>query len=32
LIVGGRFETIDLAKFGYERVENDEPCPEAGIR
>jgi len=32
LIIGGRFETIDLAKFGYERVENNEPCRETGIR
>jgi glycine/D-amino acid oxidase-like deaminating enzyme len=32
LIIGGRFETIDLARFGYERVENNEPCRETGIR
>ena len=32
LIVKGRFQTIDLTKFGYERVENDAPCPEIGIR
>ena len=32
LMTIGRFQTIDLAKFGYERVENNEPCPEVGIR
>jgi FAD-dependent oxidoreductase domain-containing protein 1 len=32
LIVTGRFQTIDLSKFGYERVESNEPCPETGIR
>ena len=32
LITTGRFRTIDLAAFGYDRVENDAPCPETGIR
>jgi len=31
LIVTGRFQTIDLTKFGYERVERDEPYRETGI-
>jgi len=31
LMLEGRFESIDLAAFGYERVEKNEPCPEAGI-
>lgn len=31
LIVHGSFQTIDLAKFGYERVEANEPCAETGI-
>jgi glycine/D-amino acid oxidase-like deaminating enzyme len=31
LITGGRFETIDLARFGYQRVENNAPYPERGI-
>jgi glycine/D-amino acid oxidase-like deaminating enzyme len=30
-IVRGRFETIDLARFGYARVERGEPYPERGI-
>jgi FAD-dependent oxidoreductase domain-containing protein 1 len=31
LVVKGAFQTIDLTSFGYERVENDKPCPEIGI-
>lgn len=31
LIVRGRYESIDLTKFGYERVERDEPYRETGI-
>ena len=31
LIVQGGFQTLDLARFGYERVEKDEPYPETGI-
>lgn len=31
LIVHGRFETIDLTRLGYERVEADRPYREAGI-
>ena len=27
----GSFQTIDLTKFGYDRVERNEPCPELGI-
>ena len=32
LITTGRYQTIDLTAFGYERVENGAPCPETGIR
>lgn len=31
LIVHGRFATIDLARFGYDRVARGEPYPEVGI-
>lgn len=31
LLVHGRFQTIDLGQFGYERVERNEPRPETGI-
>ncbi len=31
LIVRGQFETIDLARLGYERVVSGEPYREAGI-
>lgn len=31
LIVRGRFETIDLARFGYRRVADSAPYPERGI-
>jgi glycine/D-amino acid oxidase-like deaminating enzyme len=31
LIVHGAFRTIDLTRFGYERVERSEPYPERGI-
>ena len=31
LIVAGRYETIDLARFGYDRIENSAPYPEEGI-
>lgn len=31
LIVHGRFETIDLARMGYERVETNAPYRELGI-
>jgi glycine/D-amino acid oxidase-like deaminating enzyme len=31
LMLNGSFQTIDLAKFGYERVQKNEPCPESGI-
>lgn len=31
LIVHGRFATLDLARLGYERIERNEPYPEAGI-
>jgi len=31
LMVRGSFQTIDLTEFGYERVERNEPRPEAGI-
>ena len=31
LIVRGRFETIDLARLGYERVKRGEPYAERGI-
>lgn len=31
LIVKGRYETIDLTRLGYERVENHQPYPERGI-
>lgn len=31
LMVKGRYETIDLIEFGYERVENNQPRAETGI-
>jgi FAD-dependent oxidoreductase domain-containing protein 1 len=31
LITNGRYETIDLSRFGYERVQNLDPYPERGI-
>ena len=31
LIVDGRFRGIDLSRFGYGRVERNEPYPERGI-
>ncbi|MGE0801307.1 MAG: NAD(P)/FAD-dependent oxidoreductase [Lautropia sp.] len=32
LIVEGRFETIDLSRFGYARVLRNAPYPETGIK
>ncbi|NDZ18327.1 FAD-dependent oxidoreductase [Variovorax sp. WS11] len=31
LILKGRFETIDLTRLGYERIEKQQPYAEAGI-
>lgn len=31
LIIKGHYETIDLTRLGYERVENNQPYPEQGI-
>jgi len=31
LIVDGRYRSIDLSRFGYGRVERNEPYPERGI-
>jgi hypothetical protein len=31
LIDKGRFETIDLSRFGYARVLKHDPYPERGI-
>ncbi len=31
LIIHGQFNTIDLTRLGYERVENNQPYPELGI-
>ena len=31
LIIRGRYETIDLTRLGYERVEKHQPYPELGI-
>lgn len=31
LIIHGRFNTIDLTRLGYERIENNQPYPELGI-
>lgn len=31
LITQGSFQTLDLARFGYQRIERAEPYPEAGI-
>ncbi|CAN7494718.1 FAD-binding oxidoreductase [Variovorax sp. LjRoot130] len=31
LILKGRFETIDLSRLGYERIEKQQPYAEAGI-
>ena len=32
LIVEGAFQSIDLGRFGYRRVEKGEPYPEEGIK
>jgi glycine/D-amino acid oxidase-like deaminating enzyme len=31
LIVQGRYQTLDLSRLGYERVQKGEPYPELGI-
>ena len=31
LITDGKFDTIDLTRFGYQRIEKNEPYPERGI-
>jgi hypothetical protein len=31
LVVHGRYQTIDLGRLGYERVEAGEPYREEGI-
>jgi glycine/D-amino acid oxidase-like deaminating enzyme len=31
LVVDGGFETIDLSRLGFERIENNTPYPERGI-
>jgi FAD-dependent oxidoreductase domain-containing protein 1 len=31
LLVDGRFETLDLARFGWRRIARGEPYPEQGI-
>jgi glycine/D-amino acid oxidase-like deaminating enzyme len=31
LIVHGRYQTLDLARLGYERIERNQPYPEMGI-
>ncbi|ETF03732.1 FAD-dependent oxidoreductase [Advenella kashmirensis W13003] len=31
LIIHGQFNTIDLTRLGYERIENNQPYPELGI-
>ena len=31
LLLTGRYQSIDLTRLGYERVENGEPYPETGI-
>jgi FAD-dependent oxidoreductase domain-containing protein 1 len=31
LVVHGRYQTIDLGRLGYERVERGEPYAEEGI-
>lgn len=31
LIINGRYETIDLTRLGYERIEKHQPYPEQGI-
>ena len=31
LVVRGRFETLDLARFGYRRIVEGMPYPERGI-
>ena len=31
LIVHGRFETLDLTRFGYQRIADQAPYPERGI-
>lgn len=31
LIIMGRYETIDLTRLGYDRVEKNQPYPELGI-
>jgi FAD-dependent oxidoreductase domain-containing protein 1 len=31
LILRGRYDTIDLTRLGWARIERGEPCPEKGI-
>jgi FAD-dependent oxidoreductase domain-containing protein 1 len=31
-LLTGSYQTIDLARLGYARVENDQPYPELGVR
>jgi hypothetical protein len=31
LIVHGRFQTIDLARFGYERITENRPLKEINV-
>ncbi len=31
LVIDGGFETIDLSRLGFERIENNTPYPERGI-
>ena len=31
LIVNGRYETLDLTRFGYRRIAEGRPYPERGI-
>lgn len=31
LVLHGEFRSLDLRRFGYERIERGEPCPERGI-
>ena len=31
LVVGGRFESLDLSRLGYQRVLDNAPYPELGI-
>jgi hypothetical protein len=32
LIIGGGYATLDLSRLGYQRIIDDRPYPEHGVR